>query len=136
MRGSIQDNDSNTNDNDDFRKFVEVAIVLIYKLKTRKKLALSDFQLDVVRALLEEFGTQKLDVRGRPSIETPVRITARHFPSKVQSSEDGRRRCFVCSHTTRGPKRETKANYECKECNVGSCVVPCFEAYHTLKHFK
>ena len=105
------------------------------KQQTRKKFALSDFRLDVVRALLEEFGIQKLDVRGRPSIETPVRITAQHFPSKVQSSEDGRRRCFVCSHTTRGPKRETKTSYECKECNVGLCAVPCFEAYHTLKHF-
>ena len=105
------------------------------KQQTRRKLGLSDFRLDVVRALLEELGIQKLDVRGRPSIETPVRITARYFPSKVQSSEDGRRRCFVCSHTTSGPKREIKTSYECKECNVGLCVAPCFEAYHTLKHF-
>ena len=108
---------------------------VLYKLQTREKIALSDFRLKVVRALLEEFGTQKLDSRGRPSIETPVRITARHFPSKVESSNDGRRRCFVYSHTTRGPKQETKTSYECKECNVGLCLVPCFEVYHTLKHF-
>jgi hypothetical protein len=64
--------------------------------------------LNVVRALVEELGVQK---------------------------SDSRRRCFFCSHTTRGPKHETKTSYECKECNVGLCVVPCFEAYHTLKHF-
>ena len=108
---------------------------VLYKLQTGENIALSDFRLNVVRALIEEFGAQKLDSRDRPSIETPVRITARHFPSKVESSSDGRRRCFVCSHTTRGPKQETKTSYECKECNVGLCVVPCFEAYHTLKHF-
>ena len=108
---------------------------VLYKLQTGEKIALSDFRLKIVRALIEEFGAQKLDTRGRPSIESPVRITARHFPSKVESSNDGRRRCFVCSHTTRGPKQETKTSYECKDCNVGLCVVPCFEAYHTLKNF-
>ena len=70
-------------------------VYVLYKPHTGEKLALSDFRLNVVRALLEEFGAQKLDSQGKPSIETPVRITARHFPSKVQSSEDGRRRCFV-----------------------------------------
>ena len=93
-----------------------------------EKIALSDFRLNVVRALVEEFGVQKSDSRGRPSIETPVGIVARHFPSKVESSSDGRKRCFVCSHTTRGSKHETKISYECKECNVGLCVVPCFKA--------
>ena len=82
---------------------------VLYKLqKTGEKLALSDFRLNVVRALLEEFGAQKLDSRGIPLIEISVRIAARHFPSKVQSSEGGRRCCFVCSHTTRGPKCEKK----------------------------
>jgi hypothetical protein len=121
-----------------FFHFLDISLYnasVLYKLNTGEKIALSDFRLNVVRTLIEEFGAQKLDSRGRPSIETPVRITARHFPSKVESSNDGRRRCFVCSHTTRGPKQETKTSYECRECNVGLCVVPCFEAYHTLKHF-
>ncbi len=108
---------------------------VLYKLQTKEKIALSDFLLNVVRALVEEFGAQKSDSRGGPSIGTPVRITARYFSSKVESSTDRRRRCFVCSHTTHGPKHETKTGYECKECNVGLCVAPCFEAYYMLKHF-
>jgi hypothetical protein len=62
---------------------------VLYKLQTGEKIALFDFRLNVVLALVEEFDAQKSDSLGRRSIETPVRITARHFPSKVESSNDG-----------------------------------------------
>ena len=69
----------------------------------------------------EEFGAQKLDSRSGPSIETPARISARYFPSKVESSNDGQRRCFVCNRTTRDPMEKPKTSYEYKVSNVGLC---------------
>jgi len=121
-----------------FFHILDIALFNAYvldKLKTRETIRLFEFQLKVIRALVEEFDVQRSTRQGRPSVETPVRMTARHFPSKVESSADGRRRCFVCSHTICGPKHETKTSYECKEYNVGLCVAPCFETYHTLKYF-
>jgi len=80
--------------------------------------------------------------KGRPLLENPMRLTARHFPSLIQeystkhtSERRRRRKCHVCYNTTTTQKKETKTTYECVECNVGLCVVPCFELYHTSKNF-
>ena len=74
--------------------------------------------------------------QGRPSIESSVRIATRYFLSKVENSNEERRLCLVCSHTTHGPKHETETIYAYKECNVDTCIVPCFVAYHTLSFLK
>ena len=74
--------------------------------------------------------------QGRLSIEPCVRITARYFLSKVESSNEERRLCFVCIHKTHGSTHETETMYEYKEYNVDLCVVSCFVAYHTLSFSK
>jgi hypothetical protein len=103
---------------------------------------LSDFRLEVIRSIIESVGSQKNEKKGRPSLENPMRLTARHFPSLIQdystehtSERRRRRKCHVCCNTTTAPKKKTKTTYECVECNVGLCLVPCFELYHTLKNF-
>jgi len=86
--------------------------------------------------------SQKNEKKGRPALENPLRLTARHFPSLIEgysvegtSERTERRRCHVCSNTTIAQKKDTKTRYECVQCNIGLCVVPCFELYHTLKNF-
>ena len=58
--------------------------------------------------------------------------TARHFPSEVpQNTSQGsktRRHCKVC--LSRGASPST-----CVPCNTPLCAVPCFQEYHTLKHY-
>ena len=59
----------------------------------------------------------------------PERVTKRHFPS-IYSNEASKkknqvRKCVVCSK--QGKRRESR--YYCSQCDVGLCVVPCFELY-------
>lgn len=45
---------------------------------------LSDFQLEVIRSIIELVESQKNEKKGRPSLENRMRLTARHFPSLIQ----------------------------------------------------
>jgi hypothetical protein len=69
----------------------------------------------VIRSIIGSIGGQKNEKKGRLPLENPIRLTARHFSSFI--------------------KKETKTTYECVEYNVGLCIIPCFELYHTLKNF-
>jgi hypothetical protein len=42
------------------------------------------------------------------------------------------KRCVVCAHTNRRPKKTTDSRYMCKDCDVDLCVIGCFEKFHTL----
>ena len=69
-----------------------------------------------------------------------LRLTARHFPSNVPSTEqktNRTRRCVVCSNIVdeNGKRKRRESRYQCEICNVGLCVTPCFEKYHTYEHF-
>ncbi|CAM4568349.1 hypothetical protein PO909_029362 [Leuciscus waleckii] len=88
--------------------------------------------------LLEEFdkGPPK---GGRPALDSPLRLTARHFPTKVpQTIAQGsrtRRHCKVCLSSSRKTKKRRLTKYMCVPCNKPLCVTPCFEEYHTLKNY-
>ena len=66
-------------------------------------------------------GGQKNEKKGRPALENPLRLTARHFPSLIEgysvegtSERTKRRRCHVCSNTTTAPKKILKQDmYVC-----------------------
>ena len=61
-----------------------------------------------------------------------ARLTEWHFPEKVPPCPSGRPSqpvCIVCSNKKgRGKKTTT---YQCKDCKLSMCIVPCFELYHT-----
>lgn len=114
----------------------------LYKIKTGKNVPLAKFQLSVVHQLLERYHTPKMKPKGgRPStsVDTPLRLTQRHFPGLVPATikkQNPTRQCYVCNNTTdkdRKKRRETR--YMCVECNVALCVHPCFGNYHTKKNF-
>ncbi|CAM4570566.1 unnamed protein product [Leuciscus chuanchicus] len=93
---------------------------------------------NLMRGLLEEYSTLRCPAKGgRPALDTPLRLTARHFPSEVpQTTSQGsktRRHCKVCLSSTRKERRLTK--HMCVPCNTPLCAVPCFEEYHTLKNY-
>jgi hypothetical protein len=113
---------------------------ILYKLKTEKIMHLSDFRLEVIRSIIESIGSQKKrKTVFRKSNETHCLtlslILIQDYSTEHTFERRRRRKCHVCYNTTTAPKKETKTTYECVECNVGLCVVPCFEIYHTLKNF-
>ncbi|KAK9964138.1 hypothetical protein ABG768_005336, partial [Culter alburnus] len=99
-----------------------------------------EFRTNLMRGLLEEYGTTRCPPKGgRPALDTPLRLTARHFPTEVpQTPGQGsrtRRHCKVCLYSSRKRKERCLTRYMCVACNTPLCVTPCFEEYHTLKKY-
>lgn len=126
-----------------FFHFVDLSMLnahAIYLCQTGKKPTLKQFHLEVVRQLLQSNMEPRLKPRGgRPSSgDIPMRLTQRHFPSLVPPTEKrktAQRVCFVCKNTKQREQKRRDSRYQCAECDVGLCVVPCFAQYHELKNF-
>jgi hypothetical protein len=91
-----------------------------------------DFRFLLVRNLMEEAGKSQdcptPRLVGRPSLgaKTVLRLKSRHnkhWPAKSSSQ--------LCCHlgSSRGQRKHTV--YRCTICDVGMCVVTCFEECHT-----
>lgn len=123
-----------------FFHFLDLTIVnshALYKDVTKKNVSIADFQLAVCRQIIEKFGTRDAPAtlpRHRIG-EHPLRLLGRHFIRKIPKPTGGLRqpvrRCNVCSRRN----KRTDSTYQCEICNVGLCVAPCFELYHTKKRF-
>ena len=98
----------------------------------------ADFLIELIRQLIARYAEPKRPI-GHPIIrDNPIRLTASHFPPIVPAiaiRNIGRRACIVGKHTSRHEKKNTSTRYQCNVCNVGLCVIGCFEDYHTLGHF-
>lgn len=108
----------------------------LYQLKTGKKLPLIDFQLQLVKQLVEEHKKIKSrSVGGIGNENSPLRLIERHFPSVTDHRNEQNklvpRRCVVCSKN----RKRKETTFRCLKCDVALCVVPCFEQYHILKTF-
>lgn len=106
----------------------------LYKFKTKKVLSMSEFHLALITELLQSYPRSVGTVSPLRS-ESLLRLTERHFPTLHKSDKANRknpmRRCVVCAKLD---KRRC-SRYCCKQCNVGLCIVPCFEMYHTQHYF-
>ena len=68
--------------------------------------------------------------RPSPAASQLSRLEVKH--SKHWPSKGKQRRCHVCSL-----QKETKTMlYFCRKCDVGLCVVNCFEKWHTRVNFE
>nr|XP_046473271.1 piggyBac transposable element-derived protein 4-like [Neodiprion pinetum] len=108
----------------------------LYKYKTEKDISIAAFHLELVRQIFRKY--HKNDVRhsGPKSADKyPLRLTGRHFPAIYTNEKTKRksalRKCVVCIKN--GVQRQS--HYQCKTCDVGLCVYPCFQTYHTKLHY-
>lgn len=94
------------------------------------KLNHENFRIQLAIQLLEEAATTPPP----PLLHPPpfARLTERHFPEKVPPRVTGQAaqpECVVCTKQ-KGRGRKT-TTYQCKQCKLPMCIVPCFELYHT-----
>lgn len=108
---------------------------VIYKTTTGKNISLLDFQLQLVKQLLEAYYVPQSESRnGRRSADgdKALRLTERHFVSMIPATQkkiSPQRKCVVCvKHDKRSDTR-----YMCRLCNVPLCLLICFERYHSCK---
>ena len=111
---------------------VNAYILYCYNTPKKEHMTHLKFRLAVARALLEEAQPVPA-LRYQPppaAANVPLRLTGRHFPEPA----GGRPDCKVCSDRAAGNRKQTQ--WQCKTCKVAMCIYPCFERYHTLKHYK
>ena len=85
----------------------------------------------VVQAFFAAYPVPALRYQPPPgAANVPLRLTGHHFPEPA----GGRPDCKVCSDRAAGKRKQTQ--WQCKTCKVAMCIYPCFERYHTVKHYK
>lgn len=118
----------------------------IYKLLNpttpRKYKNLRRFQKQIIEDLLEThlLAPTRAQSAGGPGVTD--RTLCADFMRKHQlvphpevGGRKAQRRCYVCSNTTRRPRKVTRTSYECQECQVSLCISPCFADFHTYQKF-
>ena len=109
---------------------------IVYNITGHKKKS-----LDLIEESIEKYKKTSIKSKGRPSSEdTPLRLSARHFPDIVPDTEkkkNAARLCVVCSRRKNesGKKIRKESRYFCKEYDVGLCAVPCYKIYHTKYNY-
>ncbi|KAK3895096.1 hypothetical protein Pcinc_001191 [Petrolisthes cinctipes] len=106
------------------------------------KLALREFELELISQLLERFSTVQPQQGRQAAAQRPDRLQqsgymARHYLTNLPplpSGRPGSRRCYVCRHTTRHPQKSKETRFWCKECCVPLCPGNCFSDYHILEY--
>ena len=111
---------------------VNAYMLYCYNTPKREQLTHLRFRLAVASSLLCD--AQPIPppqyVPSPAAANVPLRLTGRHFPEPAGGHPD----CKVCSDRMTGKRKQTK--WQCKTCKVSLCMYPCFERYHTLKHYK
>ena len=102
-------------------------------MKNQQNLELSEFRLQLARELIEEYGSMRPQTKGRPSIDCPIRLTARHFIAFIPGN-NVKKRCFVCSHTVTQKEIGAIQRFFAQIVML-HCVIPTVKEYHTLKVF-
>jgi hypothetical protein len=121
-----------------FRRLLNTSILnamIIYRNKMGKRTNQLSFRIQLVEGLFVKYANVlECKVPGRRSSDSTVlRLTERHFISKLPPSEKKarpRRRCVMCQK--RGKRKDTV--YWCNACDIGLCM-ECFQDYHTKLNF-
>ena len=114
----------------------------LYKLHTGKSTSLRKYSLQVVKQLVDIYGTPE---QTRPGRRTPAAAPVErlagaafireHHLVKMPLTPAGRvmqRDCHVCTTTTLRPKTRKRVSTWCPKCQVSLCD-NCFVDYHTLE---
>ncbi|KAJ8926360.1 hypothetical protein NQ314_021280 [Rhamnusium bicolor] len=114
---------------------VTINCLALYNYIHDSKSSVADFQLELTRKIFEKYADAEAPTTlpRHSQCEHPPRLLAKHFirrvPKPTPNSRQPVRRCVVCAKN----KKRSETTYQCDICNVGLCVLPCFETYHTKK---
>ncbi len=103
-----------------------------------KHSALWEFRFQLIKTIILQYGNEKWISIGRPTIDSPLHLSARYIRSLVswtafKAAAQGI--CYVHSHTKKDDKAVEYTRYQWEECDGGLCIIDCLKAYHTLEHF-
>ena len=86
----------------------------------------------------EPYGSGELKRKsrvGRPSnANQPARLTRRHFVGMFEDLKYNPD-CVVCSSRSKPGWKRKQTRYNCRQCDLAMCCIPCHEIYHTYNDF-
>ena len=106
----------------------------MYNVRNGKTHELSEFRQGHARELFEEYGSTRSQMKGKPSTDSPPRLTACHFIAFVHK-DNVKKRCFVCNHTVKWDNKRCDTRFHCPDCDVPLCNPDCFTEYYSLTTF-
>ncbi|XP_017795072.1 PREDICTED: piggyBac transposable element-derived protein 4-like [Habropoda laboriosa] len=104
---------------------------------SRKRETYVDYRVNIAEAILQIVKLPDYKMRGKSSVETPLRLQARywaHFPKNIDPTPRNKhptRMCKVCYKQ----KIRSATKWECAKCKVALHLPKCFEKYHTMEDF-
>lgn len=121
-----------------FRQFLDLSVwnsFVLYK-KNGGELNHLFFRIKLVDRLTEENIFTEKERKSVPQNISALRFEGNHFPSYVPATpkkSQPSRRCYICcrKNDETGKKIRKETRFQCTKCNVGLCVIPCFEIFHT-----
>ena len=104
---------------------------VVYKKLIGKSIPLLNFRLEVARQIFEKYPEAHVFQSG-PSFQfLPSRLIGKHYialiPHLDSTKQAPRKRCRICAKQ----KIVKKTRHECPTCEVGVCLTPCFEIFHS-----
>ena len=107
---------------------------VMFQMNNEKDLELSEFRLQLVRELIEEYSSKRPQSRGRPPIDSPLRLTAGHFIAFIPGN-NVRKTLFRLQSTCPAREKRSDTRFHCPSCDVPLCNPDCYREYQTLKAF-
>ncbi|CAG4952090.1 unnamed protein product [Colias eurytheme] len=112
-----------------FDMFLLNAFYLIKVIKNKQNYSLADFQLNVIRQIIEKYKqcslTQQSTSRG---VLDPNRFlhnsALEHFPVRILTGKS--QRCKMCA----AKRKRSETRFMCQKCKVYLCIDPCAVEYH------
>lgn len=103
----------------------------LYKYKRGEIISMAKFHLALIKQIIKKYHHNVIRCNTRAA-DNPARLTERHFPSLYISKGKNRsQKCVMCSKND----KRSESRYECKDCNVGLCIDPCFKIHHTELYY-
>ncbi|KAF0747900.1 Uncharacterized protein FWK35_00022581, partial [Aphis craccivora] len=90
----------------------------------------------LIQQILENHGTPKTARAQNVSLNNPLRLSVRHFPTLIESAgnkKPSQKKCHVHSNNMLGTRSRKDTRYECKDCGKALYLDPCFKDYHYKK---
>ena len=120
-----------------FQRFLQTALlngyVVFQDANPDSKMTVIQFREKVIDGLLSNWAVRCGSTPGRTSGGPELaRLTQRHFLGQYDDKKH-RPQCVVCSVP---PNVRHQTRFYCKQCMHAMCPVPCFEKYHSVRHFR
>lgn len=112
------------------------AYIIYKKLNPERKISHLEFRKQLINELISFHchGTHHNKTGRKNSHPLPLRLIERHFAQRYRGQGKKKNPQISCVvRKSRAKRKDT--TFICPICDVGLCIIPCFEMYHTVHNY-